>query len=179
MPALFHGRYSIRSRLPEDDEALLAVENRATELFRDHGYPMVADTPLASIADFRTMMVGHETWIAVSEGGEAVGYAVAGSRGHYFHLRELAVDPDHQRRGIGTALVQTVAAAAAKAGCPGITLTTFRDVPFNAPFYARLGFKEMQIDDAPEALRTTFLREVPHGVDAGRRVLMLKELPDS
>jgi len=119
------------------------------------------------------MLAGHDAWVAVVGPDLPVGYAVAGPLGNHFHLRELSVDPAHGRRGIGTALVRHVIEAARERQSPGVTLTTFRDVPFNAPFYAALGFEELPPGDAPDAVREAFEREVPEGVDPGKRVLML------
>lgn len=56
------------------------------------------------------------------------------------------------------------------------SLTTFRDVPFNAPFYARLGFEPMPLDTAPQALNAKFQAEVPDGIDPASRVLMVRRL---
>src|SRR5690606_39828156 len=67
----------------------------------------------------------------------------------------------HGRRGIGTALVGHVIDVAARGLYPGVTLTTFRDVPFNAPFYARFGFGELALEAAAGELRAAFHREVP------------------
>jgi GNAT superfamily N-acetyltransferase len=124
------------------------------------------------------MLAGHEAWVATAPSCEPIGYAVAGAIGPFLHLRELSVDPAHGRRGIGTALVEHVVAAARQGRFRGVTLTTFRDVPFNAPFYARLGFSEMPPDRASEALRAAFLREVPAGIDPSSRVLMARMIPD-
>jgi ribosomal protein S18 acetylase RimI-like enzyme len=101
------------------------------------------------------MMVGHETWVASLSSGELAGYAVAGPLAGHFHLRELSVDPAFGRRGIGTSLVETVIEASRERGFPGVTLTTFRDVPFNAPFYARLGFEELPLAHSSSDLRQT------------------------
>lgn len=169
-PAAPH--FSIRPRRSEDDDALLRIENRAAGLFREHGYASVADAPFATVADFRAMLAGHEAWVAVLNSGELVGYAVAGPLAGFLHLRELSVDPAHGRRGIGTALVGHVIDVAARGLYPGVTLTTFRDVPFNAPFYARLGFGELALEAAAGELRAAFHREVPEGVDPAKRVLM-------
>ncbi len=59
------------------------------------------------------------------------------------HLQMLAVRRDHGRQGIGTALVGAAKAEARARGFRRLTLSTFRDVPWNAPFYARLGFVEL------------------------------------
>ncbi len=110
--------------------------------------------------------------MAALRSGEPAGFAVAGPLGGGLHLRELSVDPAHGRRGIGTALVDTVIAASREQGLAGVSLTTFRDVPFNAPFYARLGFEELPVDRADGALRDAFVGEVPAGVEPAKRVLM-------
>ncbi len=86
------------------------------------------------------------------------------------------MDPSHQKQGIGTALVEKVVGGARQKGHAGVTLTTFRDVPFNAPFYARLDFEELPLREAGDVLRQVFHREVPRGIDPSRRVLMRKML---
>lgn len=170
--------YRIRKRRPADDAALVGIENRAAGLFRDHGYPALADAPLADVAALRRLFDGNEIWVAVAaEGaaqGAAAGYAVAAPLGGCLHLRELSVDPAHGRRGVGAALVGAVCQAARASGCAGVSLTTFRHVPFNRPFYERLGFSELALADAPTVLRDAFRRELPHGVDASERLLMVR-----
>jgi GNAT superfamily N-acetyltransferase len=69
------------------------------------------------------------------------------------HLRELDVDPDHMRRGLGRRLVEHVCTLARATGRPAVTLTTFADVPFNAPLYRRYGFSDLPPADQPPWLR--------------------------
>lgn len=64
------------------------------------------------------------------------------------HLEEIDVHPAHGRRGVGSALVRTVCEWATRSGFRDITLTTFRDVAWNMPFYARLGFAELILRSA-------------------------------
>ncbi|QDZ02161.1 GNAT family N-acetyltransferase [Nitratireductor mangrovi] len=135
--------YAIRLRRVEDDPLLLVVENRAAELFRNHGYPDLADDPFDNMEDFRAMIGANRVWVAIAPEGLPVGYAVAGPLDDLVHLRELSVDPAHGRRGVGAALVRTVLAAAKHQAAGGVSLTTFRDVPFNRPFYKKLGFEEL------------------------------------
>ncbi|MEO3386911.1 GNAT family N-acetyltransferase [Mesorhizobium sp. CAU 1741] len=166
--------YSIRPHRRDDDRWLLKVENRAAALFREHGYPQIADNPLASLADFRAMLEGHQCWVVVDDASRLpVGYAVAGPRGEFLHLREISVDPGHGRKGLGASLVRHVIQEARRGRHRGVSLTTFRYVPFNAPFYARRDFSVLPWEEAPSALRETFLSELPAGVAAWERVLML------
>lgn len=166
--------YRIRERRPADDAALVRIENRAAGLFRDHGHPALADDPLAGVEALRRLIEGGRVWVAQEQGGEPAGFAVAGLLDGFLHLRELSVDPAHGRRGLGAALVGAVAAAAKRAGCAGVSLTTFRFVPFNGPFYERLGFRELALDLAPPALCAAFRHELPQGIDMKERVLMVR-----
>jgi GNAT superfamily N-acetyltransferase len=88
------------------------------------------------------------------------------------HLQELDVHPHHGRRGLGTGLVNAVCAWAEESGRDSVTLTTFRDVPWNMPFYARLGFAEIPANAIGEALRSILDLEVRSGLDGARRVAM-------
>lgn len=167
--------YIIRPReVPADDRALLDIEKRATELFRPYGYDFVADAPYRTVEWLRGVMSCQDVWVALTTGGTPVGFAMAAPLAGYFHLKELSVDPEHGQRGIGSALVQSVVSAAEAKGLAGVTLTTFRDVPFNAPFYARRGFVEPSPDEAPEPLIDLVAKEAPEGVALESRVLMWK-----
>jgi GNAT superfamily N-acetyltransferase len=78
--------------------------------------------------------------VAVSERDELLGFAIAGRLGLDAYLHELDVEPAQSRRGIGRALIRRVAAWAREQGDSSLTLSTFRDVPWNGPYYERLGF---------------------------------------
>lgn len=168
-----HPTYRIRRRREADDAALVAVENRAAELFRAAGHPEIADASIPDVAFIRALFDGCDVWVGVDASDTPVGFAVAGPVGGYFHLKELSVDPAHGRRGIGAALVGSVRAAAGRRGFPAVSLTTYRDVPFNQPYYRRLGFDELPLADAPPALAARFHAEVPEDSAWQSRVLMI------
>jgi GNAT superfamily N-acetyltransferase len=91
------------------------------------------------------------------------------------HLEQLAVHPDHGRRGIGTALVEAVCAEAAARGFDRVTLRTFADIAWNGPFYARLGFTELVPD--PAWMAPMLDAEERIGLpQSGRRVAMVRHL---
>jgi GNAT superfamily N-acetyltransferase len=111
---------------------------------------------------------------AVGPDESPVGFAAATPVGGFLHLAELSVDPVHGRIGVGRALIEAVDGLARRSGLAGVTLTTFRDVPFNAPFYAGLGFAEMPLAAAPDALRRQFHAELPPHSAVEARILMLR-----
>ncbi len=80
--------------------------------------------------------------------------------------------PAHGRRGLGTRLVEEVCHWADAGGYGSITLTTFRDVPWNMPFYERLGFRVIPGAELSAALRAIVEDETRRGLNPSRRVAM-------
>lgn len=78
----------------------------------------------------------------------------------------------HHRRGIGTTLLEAAAAWAATTPARTLTLTTFRHVPWNAPFYAGRGFAELPAAELGPELRAQVEDEARRGLDPAKRVAM-------
>jgi GNAT superfamily N-acetyltransferase len=94
------------------------------------------------------------------------------------HLWQLSVHPSESRRGRGSALVMAVCDWAASQGYAAVTLTTFRDVAWNGPFYARMGFRVLT--DLAPGLAAVRANEILIGHDAlGPRIAMRKDLSPS
>jgi GNAT superfamily N-acetyltransferase len=110
--------------------------------------------------------------VARAPDGRAVGFAQLEMVGGQPHLEEMDVHPAHARRGLGGRLVETVKEWARDAGHTALTLTTFRDVPWNAPFYARCGFRILAPHEIPPALRAVVEEEAGRGLDPATRVVM-------
>jgi GNAT superfamily N-acetyltransferase len=83
-------------------------------------------------------------WVASSAADSPVGFARVVDIAGYAHLDEIDVLPIFTRHGIGSALLSCVCASAMAAGCPAVTLRTFREVAWNAPFYQRRGFRTVE-----------------------------------
>jgi GNAT superfamily N-acetyltransferase len=104
------------------------IERRAGELFRTVGLDAVADDEPFPIDE----LVAGDVWVAV-EDGVVAGYVCSLVLDGTTHVEQVTVDPAFARRGIGARLLDHL-------GGP-LTLTTFRDVPWNGPYYERLGFR--------------------------------------
>jgi GNAT superfamily N-acetyltransferase len=108
-------------------------------------------------------------------GEPAVGFACLVVVDGHAHVDQLSVLPEFGRRGLGRALLQTAIGWAASSGYGQLTLTTYRDVPFNGPFYRTLGFEEC--DDPGPELAAVRARERALGDDAfGVRIAMRRSL---
>jgi GNAT superfamily N-acetyltransferase len=114
-------------------------------------------------------------WVARAD-REPVGFAhVEMIEPGMAHLEEIDVHPDHGRRGLGTRLVLAVCHWAASCGFGSVTLCTFRDVPFNMPFYSHLGFAVVPPEELSGALRAVVEDETRRGLDRSRRVVMARQ----
>lgn len=161
----------IRKATLEDLAVLPAVERDAAQTFREIGYDFCVDDIGCTPPMFAEAQGEGALWVAAVDGAIG-GFALLWHRGGWAHLHELDVMRSHQGRGIGRALVEAAARDAAARGCDWLSLTTFREVPWNAPFYARLGFEEFDSTLAPEALAPTIAEELAAATDQHPRLAM-------
>jgi len=126
----------IRPAGPADYERCREIEVRAGELFRSVGLDAVAADEPFTLEE----LAAADVLVAVVDGG-VVAYAMTMVLDGVTHVEQLSVDPAFGAQGIGRRLLDHL-------GGP-LTLTTFRDVPWNGPYYARLGF-EVVTDPGPE-----------------------------
>lgn len=136
----------IRSALAFDLPEIPALERAAAERFLETAHPELAAAP-PSMTDAVLELALREDRLIVAEQDDALcGFALLDQRGEDGWLREFDVPPAFGGRGVGRALLAFSCAWARGRSCTRLTLTTFRTVPFNGPFYARFGF--CFLDDA-------------------------------
>ncbi len=173
-----HSGYRIRAARLADVPSLAAIERAAAAQFRTLGFEgdfLDETEDPAALAD--AIREGR-LWVAERDGapvGFAIGYVLDGGEAW---LDEIDVHPDHGRRGIGRALVETVIGWARGLGAPSLGLTTFRDVPWNAPFYAKVGFREEPASDCSAAVREILADEAARGLPAEKRLAMRLDLAE-
>lgn len=160
-----------------DDLALLpAIEVKAGELFAEAGLQDVADHEPGDVEFIETFMRAGAVHVAVDASDKPVGFALTGLLDGVAHLYELAVDPAHGRQGLGRRLVAAAFGYAQSKGCRAITLSTFRDLAWNGPFYASLGFYYLTRAEWTAGMHLLRLREMEIGLPVERRGFMRKEL---
>src|ERR1700751_5759361 len=127
-----------------------------TEVEQSGGLAFGADQELAWLADgenlsperYSEIIDDGWSWVAEDDHAELIAFIAATREGHDLHIWEFDVRIDCQRKGIGRRLLRRFIAEATAAGIPAVTLTTFRDVPWNGPFYQSMEFETL----APEKL---------------------------
>jgi GNAT superfamily N-acetyltransferase len=147
------------------------LERLAGERFRGWGVADELFEETTPLEDFREAQEEGLVWVAVRSDAPPVGFALVEVLAGSVHLEELDVHPDHGRRGAGAALVAAVIEFADSLALP-VSLTTFRDVPWNAPFYSRLGFAIVEPADLSDELRDIVGGETERGLEEERRVVM-------
>jgi GNAT superfamily N-acetyltransferase len=156
---------------PEHLASLAAIELAAAQLVKGHA----SESVLNEATDYRTFAEAARQgllWVALAD-DVPVGFALVQMLADDVpHLDEVDVEPSHGRRGIGSALVRTVCEWATASGFSMLTLTTFRAVPWNLPFDARLGFVEIPIDLLRPELAAVVSDEAARGLAPAARAVM-------
>ncbi|MCZ2814863.1 GNAT family N-acetyltransferase [Modestobacter sp. VKM Ac-2984] len=155
----------VRDADDADLAQLAAVESAADELFAPLG---LTDLPPPATAEARA-----RAWRVLVAGRPVAGFAVLELMDGAVHLEQLSVHPAHGRRGIGTALLAATLDTARRHEADRVTLLTYADVPWNAPFYARQGW--VVTSELTPGLGALRRREVELGLDRhGPRVAMVR-----
>lgn len=165
----------LRSARPEDLPLLQEIERAAGEPFRALGMAAVADDDPPPLETLEAYQAAGRARVA-ERAGRPVAYLVWDEVDGAAHVEQVTVHPDAARRGLGRALIEELAADATARGVPALTLTTFTDVPWNAPYYVRLGFRVLADTELTDGLRAIRRAEADHGLDRWPRVCMRRDL---
>lgn len=166
----------IRTARIDELPLLQEIETAAGRCFRDVGMPEIADDDPPSTDDLVRHQGAGLAWVAVGEDDGPVAYLLAERTDDGLHVEQVSVHPDRSRRGIGRALLEHAASAARAEGRAALTLTTFAEVPWNAPYYERCGFRRLADGELTPWLRAVREREAALGLDRWPRVCMRREL---
>jgi GNAT superfamily N-acetyltransferase len=168
--------FPIRYARADDLAVLPAIERAAAALFRSTPYAALSDdadeNPISAEID-----LNHEyVWVAVDQQDLPIAFAIVHLLDESVHLHELDVHPRYARRGLGRRLIEAVADWARERGATALTLTTFGDVPWNGPYYARLGFRTLDAAKLNPALQAVRQGEADAGLPMAQRICMQRDL---
>ena len=153
----------IRAAHELDVPLLGPLEDRAGRRFMDSPHPYCASFPHFNAERLAGLVRAGTVWVAADAGDQPIGFVIAERWGDDGYVHELDVEEAYGRRGVGRRLLGRVAQWARAEGASGLLLSTFNDVPWNAPFYARLGFVVVPLD----AYTTTMLAQRQSDAAAG------------
>jgi ribosomal protein S18 acetylase RimI-like enzyme len=187
----------IRAAAERDLRCLRDIERAASGLFRELGMDRVADDAPPPLPVLRRYAHEGGLWVAVDDaydasdadddartqdsgdhdaGDRPVAYLMAEPVDGNVHIEQVSVHPGSAHRRIGRALIDHVARRAEAAGVAAVTLCTFAEVPWNAPYYESCGFRVLAEDEVTPGLRRIRTEEARAGLDRWPRVCMRREL---
>lgn len=145
-----------------DDLPLLgAIEESGAETFTAFGQPLADGSPPAPDGQWAEALAHGLLWVAEDLADGPIGFLAAAHTDDGLYIEQIDVVMPRQKQGHGRRLMQTAIEWAKSESLPAVTLTTFRSIPFNGPFYASLGFVEQ---DAPSPqLAATLANEAASG----------------
>lgn len=166
---------TIRRATAGDIALMQALERDAAQAFRAVGYDFCADGPLRTDDEHERGLKEGASFIA-EIGGDAAGFILMWPVDGHAHITEVSVSTQFQKRGIGRALIAAGESWARDEGHDVITLTTFREVPWNAPFYRAIGYEVFAPGENEPDLAAVQAEEAQSGYAAKPRIAMKKTL---
>ncbi|MFC0226743.1 GNAT family N-acetyltransferase [Serratia aquatilis] len=164
---------SLRLAQQSDIQQLIEVERSAGQLFLQLAeLQFIADDEGMSPQQHADFIAQQREWLMVDADGQVAGFIAVQSLLHGWHIAELSVAANWQRQGVGKKLIAEVMSLARQQGAPRLTLTTFVNVPWNAPYYQRLGFRRLSAHQLDAQLQGLLAEEIKQGLAAGSRCVM-------
>lgn len=164
--------YRIRPAHAAEVDRLREIERAAGQSFIAVGYPDVARHEPTSAAALRDAVTDGALFVAATRDDNPVGFLLSTEIDGDLYVQELAVHPDHAGHRLAVPLLAAAEDLARQLGLPALTLTTFRSVPWNAPYYTRLGFHLLPDEEIGGGLRMVIARQAAAGLDMANRVAM-------
>ncbi|HLH47556.1 MAG TPA: GNAT family N-acetyltransferase [Acidimicrobiales bacterium] len=170
------GAALVRPARGDDLEALPDLEVAAGAAFRGLGMDAVAEDPPPTVDALAPYQEGGRAWVVTDGAGPPVAYLLAEQVDGCAHVEQVSVHPSRSGRRLGARLIGAAAAWGADRGLAAVTLTTFAAVPWNAPYYRRLGFRVLEPAEIGPGLTAILAAERQRGLAAWPRVAMRGDL---
>jgi GNAT superfamily N-acetyltransferase len=169
--------YTIRLAASHEVASLPAIEMAAAQRFQNSMHPAAADGQPISEGLHARWLAHDGVWVAESPRGELAAFAAWIPLALDMYVVELDVHPDHAGQRLGSKLLDAIAAFGSRLGFSRMILRTFRDIPWNEPYYRSLGFETLPQHDEHLALANIREREASVGLDDSRRSTLYRVIP--
>jgi GNAT superfamily N-acetyltransferase len=168
--------YLVRLARVSDLRKLPAIEMAAAQRFHTSLHPAAADGYPISVALLQSWLAHDGVWVAETPSHELAGFAAWVPLALDMYVVELDVLPRHAGQRIGAQLLDQLSKLGDRLGFERLILRTFSDVPWNAPYYERLGFEALgECEEHPE-LRSIRQQETSVGLDGDRRSTLYRSI---
>lgn len=165
----------IRPGQEADIPVLQALERDAAQAFASVGYDFCVNGPVRTVQEHQRG-IAHGAILVAELDERPAGFVLLWPVDGRAHITEVSVASSFQRRGIGKALIAAAEVWAKEAGFSEVTLTTFRDVIWNAPYYSSLGYEAFTPHSDQIELQAVQAEEAASGYHAAPRIAMKKPI---
>ena len=159
----------LRAARTSEVDRVRAIERVSASRFIGTARAALADDEPTDAATLAQRVAAGGLLVAEQD-GEVVAFVMFREVEGCGYIEQIDVLPSHERRGIGARLIEAVAEVARGRGWPALTLSTFKDVPFNAPYYRRLGFAD--VEALTPGMAEIRAEHEARGLDESARVFM-------
>ena len=139
--------YRIRPARGDEVEAMQTIDIASSQLFVGTGLidfgPSDCEIEPIPEAVIRKAFAEGLAIVIADDRDCPVGFVLCTSREDELYIDQISVLPDHGRQGLGGRLIDKIIEMATEGQYKRISLSTFRHVPWNGPFYKKKGFKEI------------------------------------
>ena len=168
--------YTLTLARKEHLKAIPVIELAAASMFAEADVPPGIRYRVTDPNVLQEAQGNRQLWVALDRDNQPIGFAMIVILDGLAHLDELDVHPQHMRLGVGSSLLQATIDWATREQYVAMTLVTFRHLAWNAPFYERFGFFEIQQEALSSNLRELFSDEAAAGLMMQNRVAMRRSL---
>ena len=165
--------YLVERAAPGEAERLRELERAAGARFRDIGMSDIADDEGTEPEILDDRAEQGRLYVMTEPGQTPVGFLIWSPKDGCAYIEEVAVHPDHAGRRLAARMIDRLAQDV-RGRHAALTLETFRDVPWNGPYYAKLGFVEVALDRLGPDHEASWRGQAEAGLDMSRRLFMTR-----
>ena len=159
-----------------DANAIRAIEFEAGQRFYSVDMAGIADAAPMDLDIVARKIAAGEIIVAVDAETACAGFVMFEPQPTRIYVQELDVLTTYAGQRIGAGLIEQVADIARERRLMQLVLSTFREVPWNAPYYRRLGFRDIEDSELDAALIARRDAHSARGLDESKRVFMRRDL---
>jgi 4-diphosphocytidyl-2-C-methyl-D-erythritol kinase len=168
--------WDIRFARHEEILHLREIEDAAGELFSGSGLIDESRDESLPVEKVARLIDLKQVWVCSSGAASPVGFVIVSTWDTAVYIEEIDVLPTYGRQGLGTRLLSHVCAWARDHGFRCVVLSTFVDVPWNAPFYRKNGFSELHRSEWSAQMKSIRIDEAKRGLNVAKRVFMRRKI---
>ena len=162
-----------RRAIESDLRHLEEIEQQASTLFKNTEYQEEVFQKTLPILLLQQQLEEELLWVAADTQNIPIGFSLAiGCGSTTAHLHEISVLPTFGNRGVGSKLLRYLVQDLRDRSFQRITLSTFKTIPWNAPFYEKKGFQIIEASHLSQFLLNIQEEEKVAGLPIRDRVFM-------